>query len=150
MPKAKLDHAYCLTAWCEPGKRKTDHWDTHIPGFVLEVRQSGGRTYALRYTDDRGRQRQYKIGAYEAITNAQARKVATKIRAEVELGGNPMAEKEIKKSIPTYRELADQHLAYARTHLRAPENVERVLRFHLLPRWANVPIDSMTSQTIAK
>jgi len=31
MPIAKLDHAFCLTAQCEPGKRKTDLYD---PGLV--------------------------------------------------------------------------------------------------------------------
>lgn len=69
MPMAKLDYAYCLTARCEPGKRKTDHWCTHIPGFVLEARSSGGKTYALRYTDANGRQRQTKIGTFGLITN---------------------------------------------------------------------------------
>ncbi len=150
MPKAKLDHAYCLTAWCEPGQKKTDHWDTHIRGFILTVRENGGRTYSLRYTDDRGTQRQLKIGDYEAITNEQARKAAQKYRAEVTLGGNPKQEKEQKKIIPLYAVLADEHLAFAKTHLRAPENTERVLRCHILPKWGRTPVDMMTSQAIAK
>lgn len=46
MPKAKLDHAYIVAATCEPGRRKTDHWDTAIPGYVLETRSSGGKPSA--------------------------------------------------------------------------------------------------------
>lgn len=150
MPKAKLDHAYCLTAWCEQNRKKTDHWDTHISGFILEVRANGGKTYAMRYTDERGKQRQFKIGAHSQITNGQARKAAQKYRAEIELGGNPMAKKQEKKLIPTYGELAVQHLAFAKTHLKAPENVERVLRVHILPRWRKERVDAITSQAIAK
>jgi hypothetical protein len=49
MPKVKLDASTCLTADCEPAKRKTDYWDTQTAGFVLEVRSTGGKTYYLRY-----------------------------------------------------------------------------------------------------
>ena len=41
MPKLQLSAAAALTATCEPGKRKTDYWDTVTTGFVLEVRASG-------------------------------------------------------------------------------------------------------------
>jgi len=37
MPKAKLDYAYVLTAWCEPDANRTIHWDIYLPGHTLEV-----------------------------------------------------------------------------------------------------------------
>lgn len=150
MPKAKLDNAYCLAATCEPGRRKTDHWDTLIPGFVLEVRSGGGKTYALRYTDEGGTQRQRKIGRFDTITNEQARKTARKLRAEVELGGNPQAEKQEKKAVPLYSELADQHLTFAKGYQKRPENTERVLNSHILPRWGKVRLDEIKTQDVAK
>ena len=69
MPRAKLDHAYCLTAQCEPGKRKTAHWCTHIPGFVLEVRYSGGNTYALRMLTLPSGERMYLTDDILALTD---------------------------------------------------------------------------------
>ena len=150
MPKAKLDHAYCLTAWCEPGKKKTDHWDTQIPGYLLEVRSSGGRTFALRYTDECGRQYQVKIGRWDLITNEEARKKARKLRANVELGGNPQADRKVVKSTPTYAALAEQHRDFAKSYLRSPKNVERVLDCHIIPRWGKVRVDEMNSRDIAK
>ncbi len=89
MPKIKLDASTCLAASCEPGKRRTDWWDTHTPGFVLEVRESGGKTYYLRYFDAAGRQRQHKIGGFADISFDQARKAARRLRSEVVLGGKP-------------------------------------------------------------
>lgn len=150
MPKAKLDHAYCLTAQCEPGKRKTDHWCTHIPGFVLEVRASGGKTYALRYTDVGGRQRQHRIGAFGVITNEQARKAASRLRAEVELGGNPQAQKKEKRAIGLYAELASQHLEHAESYIKSHKSTEMILRVHILPRWGKMRLDEIKTQDISK
>jgi Arm DNA-binding domain len=93
MPKVKLGSTFCLTAQCEPGKKKTDYWDTMTTGFVLECRASGGKTYALRYIDEGGCQRQHKIGRHEDISFDQARKVAKRLRADVVMGGNPAARK---------------------------------------------------------
>lgn len=150
MPKAKLDHQYCLTAGCLPGRRKTDHWCTHITGFVLECRAGGGKTYALRYVDAGGRQRQIKIGRYDRISNEQARKAAKRLRAEVELGGNPQAEKVEKRAIPTYAELAEQHLEHARAHLRSHQCTEMTLRRHIVPRWGRYRLDEIKTQDIAR
>lgn len=150
MPKAKLDHAYCLTANCEPGKRKTDHWCTHIPGFVLEVRASGGKTYALRYTDTGGRQRQHKIGTFGLITNEQARKAAAKLRAEVELGGNPQEAKQEKRAIGTYAELAKLHLEHARAYIKSHGCTDMTLRRHIVPRWGRMRLDEIKTQDISR
>ena len=150
MPKLQLSASAASAAMCEQGKRKTDYWDTIITGFVLEVRSSGGKTYALRYIDDAGRQRQHKIGAYGDITFEQARKVAQRLRADVVLGGNPSAQKEQKRAIPTYAVLAVQHMAHAKTYQRCPGNTERILRRHVVPRWGKLRLDEIRPQDIGR
>ena len=150
MAKLQLSAAAAMAATCEPGKRKTDYWDTIIRGFVLEVRDTGSKTWALRYTDDAGRQRQQKIGLYGDITFDQARKSAQRLRSEVVLGGNPAAQKEVKKSIPFYADLAAQHLTHAKSYQRRPANTEAVLRLHVIPRWGRMRLDEIKTQDIAK
>lgn len=150
MPKVRLDATFCLTARCETGRKKTDYWDVITTGFLLECRAGGGKTYALRYIDDAGRQRQHKIGRYEDISFDQARKMAKRLRAEVVMGGNPAARKAEKKAVPTYAELAADHLAHARTYQKQPKNTEFVMKNHLLPRWGKMRLDEITSQDIAK
>jgi hypothetical protein len=135
MPRAKLDYAFAATAQCEPGTKKTDWYDDTVTGFVLECRAGGGRTYYLRYQDQGGRQRQYKIGRYEDITLAQARKAAQRLRSEVVMGGDPGAAKALIRSIPVYAELADMHLADAKLHQRAWKTTEMYLRRHIIPKW---------------
>ena len=150
MPKRKLDAAFCLAAACPYGKTKETYWDTGITGFVLEVRQSGGKTYYLRYFDQTNRQRQLKIARYEDITFAQAQKRAKRLRSEVVLNGNPAERKEQKKAIPTYETLAKQHLEHARTYQKRPENTQAVLEGHLIPKWGRCRLDEITGQEISK
>ncbi|NCU10713.1 MAG: site-specific integrase [Sphingomonadaceae bacterium] len=150
MPKAKLDAAFCLTAQCRPGKARTDYYDTSITGFVLECRSSGVKTYTYRYQDEYGTARQRRIASYGDITFDQAKKRAQRWRAETVMGGDPASEKADKKAVPTYADLAEDHLTFARAHLRRPENVERVIRVHLLPRWGKERADAITTRDVAK
>lgn len=150
MPRIKLDHHVCLTARCQPGKARTDYYDTNTTGFTLEVRESGNKTYAFRYQDAYGKLKQRRIAPYGDITFAEAQKIARKWRAEVVTGGDPAARKAEKKAVPTYAELAAQHMDYSRLHLRRPENVERVIRVHLLPRFGGERADAITTQEVSK
>ncbi len=150
MPKIKLDAATCLTATCPAGKRKTDLWDTITPGFVLEVRSSGGKTFYLRYFDQTGRQRQHKIGGHADISFNQARKAARQLRSEVVLGGDPSGAKDSQKAIPLYADLSAQHLAHAKPIMKSYDSLETIMRLHILPRWGRCRLDEITSQAVAK
>ena len=150
MPKLTLDHQTCLTANCAAGKKRTDFWDTATTGFVLECHQSGAKTYTFRYQDAYGRQCQRRIGGYADITFAQAQKQAKRFRAEVTMGGDPAAKKAEKKAVPTYAEIAEQHLAFAKTYQKRPANTEAVMRVHLLPEWGKKRLDEIRTPDVAK
>ena len=150
MPKAKLDHAFVSTAECEPGKKKTDWYDETITGFVLECRSTGGKTYYLRYEDAAGRQRQFKIGRYQDVSIAAARKAAQRLRSDVVLGGDPGAKKAEAKSIPLYRELAEDHLANAKLHQRSYRDTEMYMRRHILPKWGKVRLTDIDTRAVAQ
>lgn len=148
MPKVQLTAALCAAAQCEPGKKRTDYYSDTQTGFGLEVRCSGKKTYFQRYFDPHGRQRQVTIGGYADITFEQAKRVAKKIRSEAVLGGDPAAEKEKKKVIPFYRELAEQHLAHAASYQRSYDSTERMIHNHVLPRWGKLRLDEIKQQDV--
>jgi integrase len=148
LPKVRLTKAFCESAACEPGKKKTTYWCTATTGFILEVRPSGA-TYALRFIDEHNVQRQHRIGSTKDVSHAQAEKMAKRLRSEVVLGGNPAAERQKKRSVPTYGELAAEHLDYARS-LKSYSSTEIALRVHILPRWAKVRLTDVTPQAVAK
>lgn len=149
MPKVKLDATFCLTARCQAGKKRTDYYDTAITGFVLECRASGSKAFVLRYTNEYGKQSQRTVGMYGDITFDQARRVAQRWRSEVVLGGDPAAKKAEKRAIPTFAELARQHIAHNATYQKTPHNTDRVIRCHLLPKWGTMRLDEIKSQNIA-
>ncbi|HVG48513.1 MAG TPA: tyrosine-type recombinase/integrase [Rubellimicrobium sp.] len=149
MPKVRLTAALAASATCEPTLKKITYWDTATTGFILEVRPNGA-TYALRYIDENGTQRQHRIGGVKDLTFAEAEKRAKRLRSEVVLGGDPAREKAVKKSIPTYAELASQHLAHAKTYQRSWDSTQGILRCHLVPRWGRLRLDEIRPQDIAQ
>ena len=150
MPKIKIDSAFAATATCPTNKIKVTYWDTQISGFVLEVRSSGSATYAMRYIDEHGTQRQHRIGGRGDITFDQARKKARELRSKITLGGNPATDRATRKAIPTYNQLADQHLAYAKTYQKTPEHVDTTLRCHLRPKWGKMRLTEIKPQAISQ
>lgn len=150
MPKVKLDSTFCRVALCESGKRKTDYYCTQITGFTLECRSSGGKTYHFRYSDPHGKLCQLKIARYEDVSFEDARKRAKILRSATVLGEDPAGKKAEKKAIPTYGDLADQHIADAKTYLKRPENVVQVIEGHLRPRWGKLRLDEIKQQDVGR
>lgn len=148
MPKLTLTHSSALLAQCETGKRKTDFYDDTVTGFVLECRSTGGKTYYLRY-DQAGRQKQHKIGRYDDVTFAAAKKAAQRLRSEVVMGGDPGARKAEAKAVPMYSELAAQHLADAKLHQRSYDTTEGYMRLHIMPKWAKVRLTDIDGRAVA-
>ncbi|RKE47370.1 MULTISPECIES: site-specific integrase [unclassified Sphingomonas] len=148
MPKLTLTSASALLAQCEPKKRKTDYYDDTVTGFVLECRSSGGKSYYLRF-DQAGRQKQFKIGRFEDITFAAAKKAAQKLRSEVVMGGDPSARKAEAKAVPVYAELAAMHMADAELHQRSFTTTKGYMEKHIIPKWAKVRLTDIDSRSVA-
>ncbi|WP_296720975.1 site-specific integrase [Erythrobacter sp.] len=150
MPIVPLDAAYCAAATCPSRKKKVDYYDKELKGFVLEVRASGGKSYYLRYAEPNGRQRQLLIGGWQDVTFAAAKKKAQRLRSEVVLGGDPLGDRKRTRLVPTYAELARQHIDHAKTYQKRPENTASVITIHLVPRWGKHRLDEIKPQDISK
>ncbi|MBI4274878.1 MAG: DUF4102 domain-containing protein, partial [Rhizobiales bacterium] len=100
MPKISLTRSFIRNAACISGRSKIDFFDIDQRGFLLEVRASGGKTFYQRYTDARGRERQFKIGPADVITLDQARRKARTIHAQALLGADPQERRRELRAIP--------------------------------------------------
>jgi hypothetical protein len=145
MPIVQLDATFVATASCPPGKRKIDFYSDTLPGFLLEVRASGGCTYYQRYHDQAGRLKAYKIGSAADITFDKARKLAMKIRSRAVVGEDPVEAKREQRAVPTYGAFASRYLYHIATYQRSPETTERYMRKHILPRWGKVGLPNSAS-----
>ena len=151
MPTVRLSPTFVRQVSCPSGVRKTDYFDVTMPGFMLEVRPSGGKTYYQRFTDERGRERQFKIGPADVLTLRQARRKAIQIKAEAILGNNPQHERQQRRAIPTLQAfIRDQYLPFVRTYKRSWKTDETVLRLHVLPRLGRMCLDEVTTTSITE
>lgn len=148
MPVVKLDQTTVWNAHCPKGVRKVVLTDTHVVGFICEIYPSGSRTYALKYRNKYGKQRQFKIGNAADITCDKARRLATKARARVVEELDPAEEREVTRSIPTIEKLADQYLAYVRTYKKSHDIDERYLRKHVVPRFGKRHLNELGQQEV--
>jgi integrase len=144
MPNANLDAAFVRNAVCPAGKTKETYYDESITGFCLECRATGGKTYALRYRDQYGTQRQHKIGDAKSVSFDKARSAAEKLRSRVVLGENPAEEKQVKRTILTvaalYQDLYLPHLQKTRRNMGSDLSF---WKNHLMPRFGNKRLDEI-------
>lgn len=149
MAKAKLSASFVQTVTCPKGKKKIDVYCSTLPGFILECRANGGKTYAFRYRDEHGRQRQYKIADAADITFDKAKKMAVKIRSRVVVGENPAADKAEKRAIPMYSEIADKYIAHIATYQRSWKQTKALMHNHVLPRWGKLRLTEIHQTDVA-
>jgi integrase len=150
VPKVELTATFVRHCQCPPGARRIDFFDAAVPGFLLEVRCSGGKTFYQRYRDPGGRDRQFKIGPAHVLTVSQARRKARAVLAEAILGQDPQQQRQERRSIPTLAEfIRDSYLPYAKNIKRSWQTDETILRIHILPRFGALPLDQISNQSIA-
>ena len=133
MPVLKLDAVTVQALRCPPGKAKEVYRCEAVTGFCVEVHRSGAATYALKYRDPNGGQRQYKIGSVGDLSFAEAKREAIRVRSRVVVGKNPAEERKIDRTVPTLAQLSERYLEHARSYKRSADIDERYLRLHLLP-----------------
>jgi integrase len=138
------------SAHCPADKKKVDYFDLEQRGFMLEVRCSGGKTFYQRYTDLRGRERQFKIGPADVLGLSAARKKGRSISAQALVGSDPQARRSELRATPTLGELVrDRYLPHVQSYKRSWKTDETVLRVHALPLLGSVYVDQVRSEPIA-
>ncbi|EKM99421.1 MULTISPECIES: site-specific integrase [unclassified Acidocella] len=132
------------------GAVKQRIFDDRLVGFIAEQRR-GTVTFYFRYKDARGRQHEIRLGRLGDVTVDQARRRAEQLKAEVSLGGDPVAEKAKLKSVPTVEEFArDRYLPHVQEPQRSAHNVEAYLRLRILPAIGKKALDEVTQADVAE
>ena len=149
MPVVDLNSTFVRNAICPQGQKKIDYFDSQQKGFLVEVRCSGRKTYYQRYRDERGRERQFKVGRAEMLTTDQARRKGRSIFARALLGENPQQRRQELREIPTLAAFArDRYLPFVATYKRSWKTDETVLRLHVLPALGRMPLDEITADDV--
>jgi integrase len=136
-----------------PAPKDAYLWDGMVKGFALKVTPRGTKTYLFEYKDDHRKTRRVTIGHHGVITAEQARDKAKALAAEVELGGNPAAERSDRKSAATVSSLAEQwieeHVA-ARRKAKTLHDYRGWLDRHILPMIGSMRVPEVQSRDVEK
>lgn len=136
---------------CPADKRKINLKDSQVIGLLLELRASGGRTYYVRYTDDRGKRYQHKLGDATLLKLSQARQLAQEIKSKVVLGENPSEDKRIARQVPTLATfIHERYLPFVKVYKRSWSTDECLLRNHISPFLGHLPLDKITKAAMVE
>ena len=150
MSTSTLSAQFASIAQCLPGRNKTDYYDTAIVGFILTVTSSGSKVYSLRFRDQHGVQRQYRIGDAKSITFDKARQAAQKIRSRVVLGENPALDKQALRQVPTLAEfIKNTYVPDIHQHRRNFQSSISFLNIHILPKFGSKHLDEISTEMIS-
>jgi integrase len=151
MAQISLTQSFVNATSCPTGQSKQEVTDLSCKGLVLEVRKSGGKTYYLRYTNNRGKQRQYRIGNASILTLVQARAKCRSALNQFAIGEDPCEVKAQTRAIPTFATfIEEQYLPYVKSYKRSWVSDVSLLKNHLLPRFGTKYLDEITRQDIVK
>lgn len=151
VPKSQLSQNSVSHGTCPDGKRKETFFDTSTKGLCLEVRVTGGKTFYLRYTDDRGKTRYVKLADAADVSLAQARTLCDRMRTKLAMGVDPLAEKSAKKQVPTFEAFAwERYLPFVQANKRSWQTDETLLRTHLIPAFGKKHLDEITPEDVLK
>ncbi len=128
-----------------------DVMDSVVPGFGVRVSDSGRRTFVLvaRYPGSRNPARR-AIGAYGAVTLADARQKAQDWLKLIEGGKDPAREIQRQRE-NSFASVAEKFIAYIhRQKLRTAADMERNLRKTFVEEWGARPITTIGSDDIKR
>lgn len=141
--RRRLADAFVKTVQPDPD-RVVVYWDTLQRGLALAVQPSGHRAWKCVYTI-RGRgARWFHIGNAQAITLADARKLASKIVYQVAEGADPHADRLALRNRGSFAEVARRYVEeHSRKRNKSWRQADALVAKYLLPRWAKLDIGSI-------
>lgn len=122
-------------------------WDSRQHGLALQIQPTGHKAWKVIYSH-RGRPRWYHLGNADAINVSGARKLAARIMFQVAEGKDPQAERQAHRSKGTFEELIDRYVEYAKRKNKSWQQADKLVRKHLLPRWAKLNATAITRSDV--
>lgn len=149
MPVTTLTSKGLKSLACLPGQSKVDYHDAGCKGLMLEIRASGGKTWYLRYRDNHGKQRQFRMGDAKDLSLDQARHRANELRGQIALGIDPAAEKATLRAVPTFANfMAERYMPFVKGYKRSWVSDDSYLRNHLLPALGKKHLDEISKHDV--
>lgn len=121
--------------------------DDDLPGFVLRVRASGAKMFAIQYRQ-RGRLHRLTVGKVEVLSATEARRKAKALLGRVADREDVAAALRAERGGPTMAEVFEDYCRVRRSarkgwHGRTEQQYRMNWKLHLAPRLANVRVEAV-------
>ena len=125
-------------------------YDSEVQGLGIRTTAAGAQSFILNYRTRVGRERRFTIGAFPDWTVKAAREEARRLRATIDLGGDPLAEIQAGRDAPTVADLCrryeEEHLPRKRP--RSAEEDRTLIRTRVLPALGALKVADVTFNDI--
>ena len=150
MAKEKLTHQ--MIKGMESPEKRIEIFDTVVSGLALRVTPAGTKSFFYRYYF-RSKNRRFTIGQFPAVSLADARERARKIKAKVSDGIDPQAEKKKRRSIPdpnSFKEVSEEFIDIHLPTLREKTAYEykRIIEKELEPEFGDQQMKEISRHQI--
>ncbi|MFW5916676.1 MAG: tyrosine-type recombinase/integrase [Bacteroidota bacterium] len=143
MPVVNFTSVFIRNVKSPKGKGKERYFDEQCKGLLLEVRESGTKTYFVKY-QNRGKAKQMKLGRAQDLKVSQARELAHKYLGRVAMGHDPLENKKEIQDVPKFEDFAMQkYLPYVKGYKKSWHTDESFLRNHLIPKFGSKRLDEI-------
>jgi integrase len=151
MPKPLTDAA--IARLPAPAKGSKVTYATGVPkGFGVCVTKTGAKSFVLNYYTKGGRERRLSIGAFPTWKLAAARKEASRLRGEIDRGGDPLGDLQQSRAAPTVRDLVERfrenHLPRKRTSTQCGYRSQ--LDRHIMPALGALKVAEVSFADISR
>ena len=127
---------------------EAEYSDSQVPGLKLLAGKTGTKKFLLRYTF-LGQKKAIALGAFGALTVADARQLANKHKADIAKGSDPKQQREQAKQELSFAEFVSAHyLPHARVNKRSVDCDESKLNNHILGVFGHQKLGSITRSSI--
>jgi integrase len=124
-----------VKALAAPAKGNRITYDSEVRGFGVRTTVAGAQAFILNYRTRGGRERRFTIGDIADWSVKAAREEAHRLRAEIRLGGDPLAALEEVRGAATVADLCrryeEEHLPRKRP--RSAQEDRDLIRTRILP-----------------
>lgn len=117
MPKVVITNEFLKRVLPPTATSKEQYFDTELNGFMLEVKNSGSKTYYYRYRED-GKQTMQRIGDAKELSLQEAKKRYFEIKADKDKEPTTQISKEEQINPITFKEFYEgYYLPYIKINL---------------------------------
>ena len=137
---------------CPPKRDRVFLWDDDLSGFGVAALPSGKKVYVAQFRQH-GRSRRIKLGEHGRLTPDEARSKAKEVLGAVEGGKDPIEERRAKRSVRTFKEVAEDYLRQHVGAKRKPRTLDAyrsLLDLHILPSLGARPLINIGKPDISR